>query len=64
MQTARRLATYEDLLRLPDDQRAEIIAGEIITSPSVLPRHSRVQGGLQRLIGGPFDGDDGRATLQ
>lgn len=58
--TASKLATYADLRALPDDVRAEIIAGEVHTSPSSLPRHSRVQRSLGRFIGGPYDDDDGR----
>jgi len=60
MHPVRSLATYEDLLALPEDVRAEIIAGAIITHPSPLPEHSRAQQGLSRAIGGPFDEDDGR----
>jgi Uma2 family endonuclease len=54
------LATYEDLLRLADDVRAEILDGQIVVSPAPLPRHSRVQRALGRFVGGPFDDDDGR----
>lgn len=57
---APRLATYEDLLRLPEDVRAEVIGGRIVTAPAPLPKHSRVQRSLARFIGGPFDDDDGR----
>jgi Uma2 family endonuclease len=56
---APRLAAYPDLLRLPDDVRAEILAGEIVTAPAPLPRHSKVQRSLGGLIGKPFDDDDG-----
>lgn len=56
----RKLATYADLLALPDDVRAEVIAGEIVSSPAALPRHSKVQGAARRFLGGPFDDDDGR----
>ena len=56
---AKRLATYEDLLALDDDVRAEILAGEIVTSPAPLPKHSKAQRALGRFIGGPFDDDDG-----
>jgi Uma2 family endonuclease len=59
MEAARRLATYDDLLRLPEDVRAEIVAGEVVALPAPLPRHARVQSALTRLIGGPYDGDDG-----
>lgn len=54
------LATYADLLALPEDSRAEVIAGEVIASPSPLPRHSHVQGSARNFIGGPFQDDDGR----
>lgn len=57
---APRLATYDDLLRLPEDVRAEVIGGTIVTAPAPLPKHSRAQRSLARFIGGPFDDDDGR----
>lgn len=60
MDAAKRLATYEDLLALPEGVRAEILAGERIVSPGPLPEHGRIQGTLWRHIGGPFDDDDGR----
>jgi Uma2 family endonuclease len=60
VQRAPRLATYDDLLTLPREARAEILGGEIVPMPSPLPRHSKVQGALRRFIGGPFDDDDGR----
>jgi Uma2 family endonuclease len=56
---AKRLATYADLLELPEEVRAEILSGEIVTAPAPLPRHSKVQGALRRFVGGPFDDDDG-----
>jgi Uma2 family endonuclease len=49
------LATYADLFALSADLRAEVIAGEVITSPSALPRHAKVQGALRAFIGGPYD---------
>lgn len=54
------LATYADLLALPSDVRAEVLAGEIVSAPAPLPRHSHVQGSARRFIGGPFQDDDGR----
>jgi len=51
-------ATYADLLALPEDVRAEVLAGEIVTSPAALPRHSKVQRAVGRFLGGPFDDDD------
>ncbi|MBI4956182.1 MAG: Uma2 family endonuclease [Myxococcales bacterium] len=60
MRPAPKLATYEDLCALPEGVRAEVIAGVLDVQPSVLPRHARAAGALGRMIGGPFDGDDGR----
>lgn len=54
------LATYADLLALPEDVRAEVIAGEVATLPSELPRHSNAKGALGSFLGRPFDDDDGR----
>ncbi len=52
-------ATYEDLLALPEDERAEIIAGEVVTLPSGLPEHGWSQGWLFSLVGRPGRGGDG-----
>ena len=57
---ARKLATYDDLLALPEGTRAEVIAGGVLSPPAPLPEHGRVQGALWRRVGGPFDDDDGR----
>jgi Uma2 family endonuclease len=59
MDAARRRATYDDLIALPEGVRAEILSGEIATLPAPRPRHSKPQGALRRFIGGPFDDDDG-----
>jgi Uma2 family endonuclease len=59
MDPAARLKTYDDLLALPEDERAEVLSGQLVTLPSPSPRHSRAQGALRRLIGGPYDDDDG-----
>lgn len=56
---AGKLATYDDLLALPEDQRAEIIGGVLVAPPSPLPRHGRAQRVVGRVIGGAFDDDDG-----
>jgi Uma2 family endonuclease len=58
-QPVRRPATYSDLLGLPEDVRAEIIDGEIVTLPAPRPRHSKPQRALGHFVGGPFDDDDG-----
>lgn len=57
---APKLATYGDLLAMPAEERAEILAGELVTAPAPLPRHSKAQGAARRFLGGPFDDDDGR----
>jgi Uma2 family endonuclease len=59
MDAARRRATYDDLIALPEGVRAEILGGEIATLPAPRPRHSKPQGALRHFIGGPFDDDDG-----
>lgn len=58
-QPARKLATYEDLLALPEGTPAEISRGEIVTLPAPRPRHSKAQRALGHFVGGPFDDDDG-----
>jgi len=60
MTVARKLASIEDLLELPDDARAEVIAGDITILPSPLPEHGRAQRAIGRFIGGPYDDDHGR----
>lgn len=57
---ARKLATYDDLVNLGDEVRAEVIAGDVVTAPSPLPAHSKTQRTLGSLVGGPYDDDDGR----
>lgn len=60
MTAAEKGATYDDLLALPEDVRAELLEGSIHVSPAPLPRHAKVQGALRRFLGGPFDDDDGQ----
>ncbi len=57
-QPARKLATYDDILGLPADARAEVIAGVLYEHASPRPRHQRVQAAFGRYVGGPFDQDD------
>lgn len=59
MQPAKTPATYADLAALPEDERAEILAGELVAMPSPLPRHATAQRALGRFVGGPFHDDDG-----
>lgn len=60
MQAQAALATYDDLLALPEGTRGEVVAGELHLSPSPRPRHARTQRALGSFIGRPFDDDDGR----
>lgn len=41
-----RLATCKDLLTLPEGVRGEVIAGQLRTAPSALPKHSRAMRSL------------------
>lgn len=52
---AKKFATYEDILKLPDNLIGEIIAGELIISPRPGPRHARASSSLGGKIVGPFD---------
>ena len=59
MQPARKLATYDDLLRLGDETRVEFVGGDIVARTAPLARHSNAQRALGRFIGGPFHDDHG-----
>jgi Uma2 family endonuclease len=50
-----RRATYDDLLRVPDHVVAELIDGEIHTTPRPSPRHQAASSGLGGALHGPFD---------
>jgi Uma2 family endonuclease len=50
-----RLATYDDLVAVPDSMVAEIVNGELHASPRPAPRHARAGSSLGVLVGGPFD---------
>jgi Uma2 family endonuclease len=52
---ARRPATYDDLLKVPDHLVAEILDGELHTSPRPAPRHAEAASGLAGALRGPFD---------
>ena len=54
MNTARRQATYEDLLKVPDILVAEIIDGELVTSPRPASPHARATSVIRADID-PFD---------
>jgi len=53
--TTRRPATYEDVLAAPDHVVAEIVDGELYTSPRPAPRHADASSGLGGALRGPFD---------
>jgi Uma2 family endonuclease len=50
-----RPATYEDLVALPDIVVAEILDGELYSSPRPAFRHARASSSLGVRIGGPYD---------
>ncbi len=52
-------ATYEDLLKVPDNKVAEIVDGELFASPRPAVRHARVASALGGEIFGPFDKGSG-----
>ena len=51
---AKRPATYEDLLQVPEHLVAEIIDGELVTSPRLAARHAAVSSALGVDLGGAF----------
>lgn len=51
----RRPATYEDVLNAPEHLVAEIIDGELYTSPRPAPRHARASSSLGGMLWGPYD---------
>jgi len=55
MEPARRSATYEDLLNVPEHMVAEIIDGELYASPRPASPHARAASVMGGDLGGPFD---------
>lgn len=56
----REKVTYEDLLKVPDNMVAEVIAGELYTWPRPSGKHARVSSRLGMKIGSAYDlGDSG-----
>ena len=51
---AKKFATYEDLLNVPDHLIGEIIAGELIVSPRPGPHHTHTSSSLIGDLQGPF----------
>jgi Uma2 family endonuclease len=56
---ARRAATYEDLLALPDHVVGEIVDGDLFVSPRPAPRHAHAASVLGSEIGPPYHGGRG-----
>ena len=48
------MATYEDLLAVPDTQVAELICGELVVSPRPAIPHAQASSALGVVVGGPF----------
>ena len=57
--TIERPATYADLLKVPDHLVAEIIEGELFTSPRPAGPHERALGGIHSRLRVWFDDGDG-----
>lgn len=56
---AKRQATYDDLLAVPEHLVAEILNGELVTHPRPAALHARAASRLTMKIGSPFDAADG-----
>ena len=56
---AKRRATYDDLIDVPEHLVAEIINGTLHASPRPASPHARANTVLASKLGGPFDLDDG-----
>ena len=61
MKSVRRPATYDDLCKVPEHMVAEIIDGELVTSPRPAFPHARATSVLSRDLMGGFDGPPGGA---
>lgn len=57
--TAYKLATYEDLLSVPDTLVAEIIHGVLHTHPRPAPKHAWASSSLGFEVGSPYGKDSG-----
>ena len=42
--------TYEDYLKTPDDVRYELIEGELLMTPSPVPRHQRISRKIEFIL--------------
>lgn len=57
VELARKRATYADVLAAPVHMVAEIINGELVTSPRPAPPHARAASRLGVILGSSFDHD-------
>src|SRR5262245_12419222 len=56
---SRKLATYQDIVDLPENMVGEIIDGELIVSPRPAVGHALAASVLDRALGGPFHSGSG-----
>ena len=54
VETARRKATYEDLLKVPENMVAEILDGELYATPRPASPHANAASGIAGDVRGPF----------
>lgn len=52
--SARRRATYQDVLDAPEWVVAEVVDGELYTTPRPAPRHTYAESALMTMLGGRF----------
>lgn len=58
-ETAKRNATYEDIVALPENLVGEILYGQLHTHPRPAPKHARAYSALGGSLGGAFDWGSG-----
>jgi len=51
---AKRRASYDDLLAVPDHKVAEIVDGDLVVSPRPAIPHAKASSALGAVVGGPF----------
>ncbi len=61
MKPARKPATYDDLCKVPEHMVAEIVDGELVTSPRPASPHARAASAIGSDLFGNFDGPPGGA---
>jgi Uma2 family endonuclease len=58
MTAARKIATYDDLLGVPDGLVAQLVDGEVIVQPRPASPHARAMSKLTSRLGSKFDDSD------